>query len=121
MRAADPVAEIDGGNDMTFDVSRSRATLVFGTFIIVLMWALTTLAVVMAAAEIRAGGKMEGPLIGFLGVLLFAFPSIRNSIPNSPPLGVLSDFVAYFWCEIILGLTLVTTLVFTAKPRFQTQ
>ena len=117
VKAVDPVSEVDGGNDMTLDVQRSKANLVFGFFVMGLMWALTVLAVVMAAGEIRSGQPVDTPVISFLGVLLFAFPSIRNSMPNAPALGVLSDFACYFWCEITLGLTLVVVLATHVRRR----
>ena len=117
LTAADPISELNGGHDMTMTIARSAATVVFGYFVMGLMWALTALAVVMAVAEIRRKEPIEGSLISFLGVLLFAFPSIRNSIPNSPPLGVLSDFVAYFWCEFVIGVTLVAVLATHATRK----
>ena len=119
LTATDPISEINGGHDMTITAARSSATVVFGCFVMVLMWALTALAVAMAVAEIRRKEPIEGSLIGFLGVLLFAFPSIRNSIPNSPPLGVLSDFIAYFWCEFIIGVTLVAVLATQATRKIR--
>ncbi len=74
------------------------------------MWALTSLTLIVAVGAIRSGDPVEGASIGFLGVLLIAFPAIRNSVPNAPPLGVLGDFASYFWCEITIGVTLVTLL-----------
>jgi hypothetical protein len=117
LTATDPESELDGGNDMTIDVSRSKANLIFGFFVIGLMWALTALAIVRAIGEIRSSRPVDTPVISFLGVLLFAFPSIRNSMPNAPPLGVLSDFACYFWCEISLGLTLVVLLATHIRRR----
>ena len=117
VQAVDPVSEVDAGNAMTFTAQRSKANLIFGFFIMGLMWALTVLAVVMAIGEIRSGRPVDTPVISFLGVLLFAFPSIRNSMPNAPAIGVLSDFASYFWCEITLGLTLVILLTTHVRRR----
>ena len=117
VQATDPVSEVDAGNDMTLDAQRSKANVTFSCFVMGLMWALTVLAIVMAAGEIRSGQPVDTPVISFLGVLLFAFPSIRNSMPNAPALGVLSDFACYFWCEITLGLTLVVLLAVHVRRK----
>ena len=117
VRVSDPFSEVDAGNGVTLIVQRSKANLGFSFFIMGLMWALTVLAIVMAAGEIRSDRPVDTPVISFLGVLLFAFPSIRNSMPNAPSVGVLSDFICYLWCEIALGLTLVVLLATAVRRR----
>lgn len=44
--------------------------------------------------------------------LLFAFASVRNAQPGTPPIGTYSDFISFFWAEVIIALCLVI-LVFT--------
>jgi len=113
----DPVSEPNGGHDLTIEVTRAPATLVFALFVMFLMWALTVLAVALAIEEIHSGRWIDVELIALFGVLLFAFPAVRNSVPNAPALGVLGDFVAYFWCEIALGLGLVALLATHLRRR----
>jgi hypothetical protein len=113
----DPLAEPNGGNDMTVDVTRGPATLIFAVFVIVLMWALTLLVLVLAIGQIRSGAPIDGAMISLVGVLLFAFPAIRNSVPDVPPPGVLGDFLSFFWCEIALGIGLVALLIFRIRRR----
>jgi hypothetical protein len=40
--------------------------------------------------------RFDGAFAGFLAVLLFAFPTVRNSLPGIPPVGVLFDYAAFF-------------------------
>jgi hypothetical protein len=114
---ADPVSEPNGGNDITIDVSRGPATLTFAVFVIVLMWALTVLVLLLAVGQIRSGAPIDGAMISLVGVLLFAFPAIRNSVPDVPPPGVLGDFLSFFWCEMALGVGLVALLIFRIRRR----
>ena len=44
--------------------------------------------------------------------LLFAFATVRNAQPGTPPIGTYSDFISFFWAEVIIALCLVV-LVFT--------
>jgi len=107
--------EPNGGNDLTISVSRAPATLIFAGFIMLLMWTVTLLALMLSAKLIRTGAAIDTPLISLLGVLLFAFTALRNSMPNAPALGALADYLSYFWREVALGLGLVALLVFRIR------
>lgn len=94
--------------DLTLRVSRAPTTLFFAFFTSALMLTLTTF-VVMTVYWLLRGGASESVrfMIPLILVLLFAFPAMRSFVPGVPPLGVLFDFFAFFWCEIILGLAVV--------------
>jgi hypothetical protein len=94
--------------DLTLHVSRAPTTLAFAIFASALMLILTTLAILTTFWLLR-GGASESVrfMIPLILVLLFAFPALRSFIPGVPPLGVLVDFFAFFWCEIALGLCVV--------------
>lgn len=98
----------DAARDVSIRVSRAPATIFFAMFISLLMLALTTLAI-MTVYWLLRGGASESVrfIIPLLLVLLFAFPAIRGFAPGIPPLGVLMDFFAFFWCEIALGIGVV--------------
>lgn len=98
----------DSARDVSIRVSRSPATIIFALFISLLMLALTVLAM-MTVYWLLRGGASESVrfVIPLLLVLLFAFPAIRGFAPGIPPLGVLMDFFAFFWCEIALGIGVV--------------
>jgi hypothetical protein len=115
INVAHPTREPNGGNDLAISVSRGPATLMFAGFIMLLMWTVTVLALVLAAKLIRINAAIDTPLISLLGVLLFAFTAIRNSMPNAPALGALADYLSYFWCEVALGVGLVSLLVFRIR------
>jgi hypothetical protein len=42
----------------------------------------------------------------------FAFAAVRNAQPGTPPIGTYSDFISFFWAEVIIALCLII-LVFT--------
>lgn len=113
----EPLSQPNGSNELTVEIGRAPATLVFAMFVMFLMWALTLLALALAFAEIRGGRQIDVELIALFGVLLFAFPAVRTSVPNAPEVGVLGDFFAYFWCEIALGFGLVALLATTLLRR----
>jgi hypothetical protein len=112
---ADPTPEPNGGNDLSISVSRGPATLMFAGFIMLLMWTVTVLALTLTAKLIRDNKAIDTPLISLLGILLFAFTAIRNSMPNAPAIGALADYLSYFWCELALGIGLVSLLIFRIR------
>jgi hypothetical protein len=95
------------------DLSLARAptAVFFSVFIMAVMW-LLALGVVFLVFRVLAGHrKIEIGMFSFLGALLFAFPALRNSQPGTPPIGTLSDFLAFFWAEVIIALSLLSVLL----------
>jgi hypothetical protein len=95
------------------DISIQRATtaVFFSVFIMIAMW-LLVIAVVFLVFRVFAGHrKIEISMFSFLGALLFAFPALRNSQPGTPPIGTMSDFIAFFWAEVIIALSLLSVVI----------
>ncbi len=94
------------------DLTIRRATTAkfFSIFIMSAMW-LLTLAVLFLVFHVLTGRRrIEVGMFSFLGALLFAFPALRNSQPGTPPIGTYSDFIAFFWAEVLIALCLLTIL-----------
>ena len=106
--ASQTKSAIGSVRDLTLRVSRAPTTLFFAGFTSLLMLALTTI-VIMTVCWLLRGGASESVrfMIPLILVLLFAFPAMRSFVPGVPPLGVLYDFFAFFWCEIALGIAVV--------------
>jgi hypothetical protein len=94
-----------------FKLRRASTTIFFAVFIMVVFWATAGAALWLAARLIERRRKFEGAFCGFLAALLFAFPTVRNSLPGNPPIGSLNDFLAFFWTEGIVALALIGVLV----------
>jgi Domain of unknown function (DUF4436) len=95
------------------DISIQRATtaIFFSVFIMIAMWALV-IGVIFLVFRVFAGHrKIEISMFSFLGALLFAFPALRNSQPGTPPIGTMSDFIAFFWAEVIIALSLLAVVL----------
>jgi hypothetical protein len=96
--------------EIDLDIVRSASAKTFAVFIMILEWllALSAFAVMIILV---VGRKIEVGLFGWMGALLFALIPLRNAMPAVPPVGVLSDFLAFFWAEIIVALSLVTSVL----------
>jgi hypothetical protein len=93
------------------NIQRATTAMFFSVFIMIAMWALT-FGVIFLVFRVFAGHrKIEISMFSFLGALLFAFPALRNSQPGTPPIGTLSDFIAFFWAEVIIALSLLTVVI----------
>lgn len=110
-----PPREPNESNDLTISVERAPSTWIFAGFVIVLMWTLTILALILTANDIRRNRPIDAPLITFLGILLFSFSAVRNSMPNAPAVGALTDYMSFFWCELVLGLCVAALLIFRIR------
>jgi len=98
-----PVVEIN--------IQRATTAVFFSVFIMIAMWALA-IGVICLVFRVFAGHrKIEISMFSFLGALLFAFPALRNSQPGTPPIGTLSDFLAFFWAEVIIALSLLSVVL----------
>jgi hypothetical protein len=96
------------GIDM--DISRSSTVVFFSLFISFLMWGAAIAVLLLVLSILLRGRKIEVGMFSFLSALLFAMVAVRNSQPGVPPIGTYSDFISFFWAEVILALCLMTIL-----------
>jgi hypothetical protein len=94
------------------EVKRSGTVVAFSMFVGLLMWGLSLAVLFLVMSVLLRGRKPEIAMFSFMAALLFAYYAVRNSQPNVPPIGVFSDFVGFFWAEILVGACLLAT-VFT--------
>jgi hypothetical protein len=99
---------------MTF--IRSATTKFFAVFIMVLMWLLAIVALSVSLTCLITGRKIEATLFSWMGALLFAMVPLRNAMPAAPPIGALTDYISFFWAEILVALSLVI-FVYTYLSR----
>jgi hypothetical protein len=96
--------------DVVLNVDPSWGAVLFAVFIMVVMWALALGALAIAVSLVTGRRRFEGAFAGFLAVLLFAFPTVRNSLPGIPPVGVLFDYAAFFWAEALVAIALIVLI-----------
>jgi hypothetical protein len=92
-------------------IERASTARFFSIFIMIAMWALTFGVLCLVFRVFAGQRKIEISMFSFLGALLFAFPALRNSQPGTPPIGTLSDFLAFFWAEVIIALSLLSVVL----------
>lgn len=92
-------------------IDRSSTVVFFSMFVGILMWLLTIGVMFLVISLLVRGRKIEIAMFSFTAALLFGFYAIRNSQPNIPTVGVYSDFLAYIWCELIIGICLAICVI----------
>jgi hypothetical protein len=93
------------------DIKRAPTAVFFSVFIMIAMWCLTIGVLALVYRVFAGHRKIEISMFSFLGALLFAFPALRNSQPGTPPIGTMSDFLAFFWAEVIIALSLLSVVL----------
>jgi len=93
-------------------IARASTTKFFSLFVMIMMWGLTIGVILLTLSVVLRGRKVELAMFSFTAALLFAFASVRGAQPGTPPIGTYSDFISFFWAEVIIALCLVI-LVFT--------
>jgi hypothetical protein len=87
-------------------VTRSLPVKLFAVLIMIIMWVLAVLVLLVTRRVIQSGKQPDFGTLGWMGILLFALPAIRNSQPAIPPIGTLSDFLSFFWAETSVAIAL---------------
>ncbi|KAJ1983330.1 hypothetical protein H4R34_001353 [Dimargaris verticillata] len=99
-------------NAFNFDIvtSRTRTTMFFSVFIMLVMWGLS-LTLLMLAYQVLIERREVPPPLMVVGVsMLFALPPLRNSQPGVPNVGCASDALSYFWCLFIIAMCSITII-----------
>ncbi|KAI8615873.1 hypothetical protein BC830DRAFT_1168238 [Chytriomyces sp. MP71] len=98
---------------LTVSAKRNPTTIAFALAIMLLMWAMSLLAIALAYSvwTIKKDKKVELPFIIFTVALLFAMPTIRNAMPNAPPIGVLADQMVTGWAMLLLSLSVISHFI----------
>ncbi len=98
--------------EINLHIERTKSVLFFSIFVMILMWAFIVAVVLIILSIIVRNRKIEYSMFAFFATLLFALPALRSLQPFVPPIGCLSDFIAFFWAEgiIALGLILMITI-----------
>ena len=91
-------------------IERSGIVTFFSMFVAILMWALAICVLFFVGSLVIRGRKIEINMFSFMAALLFAFYAVRNSQPNVPPIGVYSDFISFFWAEVVIAGCLIVAL-----------
>jgi hypothetical protein len=103
------------GIDMEFE--RASTVKFFSIFVMAVMWAVTVIVLLMTFSVVMRGRKIEVGMFSFLAALLFAFVALRNAQPGSPPIGSYSDYISFFWAEILIALCLLSIVaVWVYRP-----
>ena len=103
------------GIDMQFE--RASTVKFFSIFVMAVMWGVTIVVLLMTFSIVMRGRKIEIGMFSFLAALLFAFVALRNAQPGSPPIGSFSDYISFFWAEILIALCLLSIIaVWVYRP-----
>jgi len=109
-------AEVDPGStsaelDIGLTLARPGVAHGFAWFMHGLMLAVGASAFIVAFHIAFRNKKPEGPLLVWMSALLFVLPAFRNMLPGNPPLGVLGDYLVFFWVEGVVALCLLVTVL----------
>ena len=88
-------------------LARPAAAQGFAWFMNATMGMLGICAALVAYNVAYRGKKLEPNLMVWMSALLFVLPTIRNSLPGTPPLGSMTDFLVFFWVEAVITVCLL--------------
>jgi len=91
-----PTSMADGAQ-VSMTLHRAFSTKLFAIVLLITMTALALLALFISLLVSSGRRLMEVSLLSWLGALLFALPLLRNSLPNSPPIGASIDILVFLW------------------------
>jgi hypothetical protein len=96
--------------DLDVVLKRTLPIRCYSVFIALLMLLISVSVLRMAQKRLKSTEAPEMGEMAFCAALLFAFPAIRNAQPFAPPMGVLSDYLGFFWAESLVAISLIIKL-----------
>ena len=103
--------------DLRLSIQRSAAIVTFSSMMYAAMVLVSTSVVVMTILVVLRRIEPDFSMMLWSGALLFALPAVRNSLPDSPPLGSQSDFYIFMWAEFAVALSMVTLTAYLLAKR----
>jgi len=115
VRFSGKISRADGRDLTGVDLYMRRADNVIGVSIaamlIMMCLALMCLALSLRGTVLQATAVEEPSTLFPLSLsvsLIFGLPALRNNLqPSVPPVGVFSDYVSFFWAELIVAASTV--------------
>jgi hypothetical protein len=102
---------------LRIDLERTPSIKLFTMFVSILMVLVSIGFMNMVRKFLRSNAPPDIDEMAFGAALLFAFPAIRAIEPSVPPMGVLSDFLGFFWAETIVAISLIVHLYSWMKRK----
>jgi len=94
---------------LTINSARSGTLKSVAVSGIILMWAMAIAVIFMTLTFTTKNYKVES--LAFYSALLFALVGFRNSLPETPPIGTLSDYVGFFWVMGIVSIMMILKII----------
>jgi hypothetical protein len=117
VEASPDLGTVVSGVVIEMSFRRAGTVLFFAVLVMAVMWALCLSVLIQSLLLLSGRRKIEPTMFGYMAAMLFAFPALRNSLPGVPPYGGLIDFLAFFWAEGIVALSLLFGLLaWIARP-----
>ncbi|GAC58071.1 hypothetical protein GOHSU_29_00540 [Gordonia hirsuta DSM 44140 = NBRC 16056] len=91
--------------------SRSRPTLVFAIFVMLLMLGLSIAVVTASNYVLRYQKALIFPACSMMAAILFALIPLRGALPGDPPIGSIIDFTSFFIAETVVAVALIASVV----------
>lgn len=90
---------------------RNKITRIYSVFVTVLFLLVMLSEILILVFVFSKKYKFEINLIVYLGIVLVGLPIIRNSQPGIPSVGIMTDYISYYW---VLSATILsnTALLF---------
>ncbi|HYW52913.1 MAG TPA: DUF4436 family protein, partial [Dongiaceae bacterium] len=85
--------------DVRLQIRRSAAIITFSSMMYAAMVLVSTSVVILTVLVVVRRIDPDFSMMLWSAAMLFALPAVRNSLPDSPPLGSQSDFYVFMWAE----------------------
>jgi Domain of unknown function (DUF4436) len=109
---------------LPLQVERSVNIIFYFWFVMIIMAliSLTAFGVALTAAlfphTFEIGTRLDYDIFAYMAALLFAFPALRETMPETPRLGAFGDFLVFFWAEGLIAVSLVIAVITWLVRRY---
>ncbi|MFF1405153.1 DUF4436 family protein [Streptomyces sp. NPDC058294] len=111
MHSVQAYAPDPGSAGLELNISRSGGTFILAWILIASMWTLAFAVLAGARVLVRQRQGLIWPSLGWMAATFFALVGLRNAAPGTPPIGSLFDYIAFFWAEGIIAVSLASAVL----------
>ncbi|KAI9294689.1 hypothetical protein K502DRAFT_342235 [Neoconidiobolus thromboides FSU 785] len=103
--------EIDLNGNKYLLLKRALTTKLLSVIVMICMWGISIFFMLYVLNQVRLKKAITPKSIAIGNTILFAFPKLRNTLPDIPPIGIYLDYFSFLWNMVLVSIVVIIQII----------